>query len=132
MGGRLSLYGLVIVGAKPNVIHSTHSHSSLPCILCQLPPFAACLSFSFFLLIPPFFCTFFIIFTLSPSLSLCPTSRISLSLFWGSHCISKHVLNLIIPTYCLPAWCLSCLASCRKQLEEQEARFNHEAFVEQD
>jgi len=65
------------------------------------------ISFSFF------FCTLLITY-LSRSHSHTPSSitHLSHSFFWGSHCISKHVLNCIVyvlPTYRLPPWCfLSC------------------------
>ena len=56
MGGRLSLYGLVIVWAKPNALHSTHSRPSFTLRLCSVSfSSVACHSS---LLFPLFFCTF--------------------------------------------------------------------------
>lgn len=88
MGGRLSLYRLVVVGLPCT--------SRSPCAACHFP----ISFFSFFL--KSFTC-------LPVNLALLPSSRISLSLFWGSHCISNHVLNRIVfvlPTYRLLSWCL--------------------------
>ena len=65
--------------------------------------------FSLFFL--PCFCTFFNHYTHSHSLSY--ITHLSLSLFLGIALYIKHVLNRIVyvlPTYRLPAWCLSCLA----------------------
>ena len=76
-----------MVGAKPNAV------PRLPCVLCRLFTFAVCCFFSFSF---PFLHVFN---DHSHSHSLF-SSRISLSFFWGSHCISKHVLNRIV--YVLP------------------------------
>ena len=73
MGGRLSLYGLVIVGAKPNALYFTHSRSSFT-LHSVSTVFFCCMPFFFF---PSFFCTFLMI-TLSLSLSVTIT-HLSLS-----------------------------------------------------
>jgi hypothetical protein len=73
MGGRLSLYGLVNVGVKPNAQHSTHPRSSFTLRSLSIDLFAACLFLRFF---PPFFARFFNHGTLT--LTFCPPSRISL------------------------------------------------------
>lgn len=75
MGGRLSLYGLVIVGAKPNALHSTHSRSSFNLRSVSIALFC-CMPTSLFF--PPFFARFFNHYTLTLTLTLCPPSRISL------------------------------------------------------
>jgi hypothetical protein len=67
VGRRLSLYGLVIVGAKSNALHSTHSTLAFS-VDCSL------LLHAFF----PFFARFFNHCTLTLNLTLCPPSRISL------------------------------------------------------
>jgi hypothetical protein len=73
VGGRLSLYGLVIVGAKPNALYFTHSRSSFTLHSVSTVFFCCMPVFSF----PSFFCTFLMI-TLSLSLSVTIT-HLSLS-----------------------------------------------------
>jgi len=87
VGGRLSLYGLVVVGLPCTSLHAL-------CAACHFP-------LSFFL--------FFNHLLVSLSISHSGLHHASLSLFWGSHCISNHVLNRIVfvlPTYRLLSWCL--------------------------
>jgi hypothetical protein len=110
VGGRLSLYGLVIVGAKPNALDSTHSRFSLTLrsvsfvLFCSMPFF-------------PFFCTFFYHYTLTLTLTLtlCPPSRISL-FFLGialyiKTCLEPHRIRTThVPSTGLVSF-LSCLYS---------------------
>jgi len=57
---------------------------------------------------PPFLCTFFNHHTLTVTLSY--ITHLSLSLSWGLHCISKHVLKRIV--YVLPTTGLVSFLSC--------------------
>ena len=95
MGGRLPLYGLVIVWAEPTSYTPRTPVPRSPCVLCRLFSSAACL-FPFF---HPFFALFLII---ALSLSLFVLHHASHSFSWGSHCISEHVLNRIV--YVLPTY----------------------------
>jgi hypothetical protein len=58
VGGRLSLHGLVIVGAKPNGLHSTHSRSSFTLRSLSIVLFCCMPIFPF---LPPFLHVFLII-----------------------------------------------------------------------
>jgi hypothetical protein len=99
----------LIVGAKPNALHSTlpapHFAFSVgvqrSSIICCMP-----------------FLTFFLIINLSRSHVLCPLLSIPL-FFWVSQSISMHALNRITyfsPTHCL-SWCHFCLVRSESLLD---------------